>query len=101
MTPNCYFFAAGKFHNPFHFVRDPQLFLLCCRENPQPIPLCARLLLLQAVAVPAAEPGAQEAGRGLPGAPGAGLQAQVCRDGEGDAHLGHTQECQAGGERGS
>ena len=22
MTPNCYFFAAGKIHNPFHFVRD-------------------------------------------------------------------------------
>ena len=22
MTPNCSFFAAGKIHNPFHFVRD-------------------------------------------------------------------------------
>ena len=21
-TPNCSFFAAGKIHNPFHFVRD-------------------------------------------------------------------------------
>ncbi len=48
-----------------------------CRKDPQPVPFRARLLLLQAVAVPAAGARSQEAGGGLPGAAGAGLQARV------------------------
>jgi hypothetical protein len=48
-----------------------------CRKDPQPVPFRAGFLLLQAVAVPPAGARPQEAGGGLPGAAGAGLQARM------------------------
>jgi hypothetical protein len=51
--------------------------LFYCRKDPQSVPFRAGFLLLQAVAVPTAGARTQEAGGGLPGAAGAGLQARV------------------------